>query len=165
MATCASNATDTSFSHDVFETSFGGYNCSFVQEPDQTLFCLICARVLREPQLTDCCGNHYCSSCLKRWLKNSPSCPLCREKNFSTLRDKKTERRVQELEVIFLKSSIVCSYAYFILASCFLILCIFYTSKHAKFRATNSINTPLVCFPDRSVAKRQSEPGKPASLY
>lgn len=117
MATCASNATDTSLSHDVFETSFGGYNCSFVQEPDQTLFCLICARVLREPQLTDCCGNHYCSSCLKRWLKNSPSCPLCREKNFSSLRDKKTERRVQELEVIFLKLSIGCSYAYFVLAS------------------------------------------------
>ena len=117
MATCASNATDTSFSHDVFETSFGGYNCSFVQEPDQTLFCLICARVLREPQLTDCCGNHYCSSCLKKWLKNSPSCPLCREKNFGTLRDKKTERRVQELEV---KSSIGCY-----------MLCIFYTSKHA----------------------------------
>lgn len=107
MATCAPNATDTSFSHDAFEASFGGYNCSFVLEPDQTLFCLICARVLREPQLTDCCGNHYCSSCLKKWLKNSPSCPLCREKNFGTLRDKKTERRVQELEVN-LNASIGC---------------------------------------------------------
>ena len=98
MATCTSN-TDTSLLHDALEASFGGYNCSFMQEPDQTLFCLICARVLREPQLTDCCGNHYCSSCLKKWLENSSSCPLCREKDFNAFKDKKTERRIHGLEV------------------------------------------------------------------
>lgn len=98
MATCTPN-TDTSLLHDALEASFGGYNCSFMQEPDKTLFCLICARVLREPQLTDCCGNHYCSSCLKKWLENSSSCPLCREKDFNAFKDKKTERRIHGLEV------------------------------------------------------------------
>jgi len=77
----------------------GGYNCSFVEEPDSALICLICMRVLRKSQLTDCCGNHYCCSCLKRWLKNSGgTCPLCREK-FGTLRDKKVERSVHGLHV------------------------------------------------------------------
>lgn len=79
----------------------GGYNCSeFVEEPDSVLICLICTRVLRESQLTDCCGNHYCRSCLKRWLKNSGrTCPLCREKKFGILRDKKVERSVHGLHV------------------------------------------------------------------
>ena len=100
MASCAASA-QSSLPSDLLDWSFGGYNCSFLEEPDQTLLCLICSRVLREPELTDCCGNHYCASCLKRWLNNSPSCPLCRENNFSTLRDKKTERVVQSLQVSF----------------------------------------------------------------
>ena len=85
----------------VTDTSLGGYNCSFVEEPDRALVCLICAHVLREPELTDCCGNHYCASCLKRWIESSGGngCPLCRERSFATLRDKKTERAVQELQV------------------------------------------------------------------
>lgn len=86
----------------VLDTSLGGYNCSFVEEPDRALVCLICARVLREPELTDCCGNHYCATCLKHWIESSggnSGCPLCRERRFATLRDKKTERAVQELQV------------------------------------------------------------------
>ena len=98
MATCSAAGADSSF-HEILEKSFGGYNCSFVVEPEASLYCLICARVLCEPELTDCCGNHYCSSCLKRWLENSNSCPLCREKEFVTLRDKKMERNVQGLQV------------------------------------------------------------------
>ena len=82
------------------DSSFGGYNCSFVEEPDQGFFCLVCARVLREPELTDCCGNHYCQSCLKKWLEGSGGgCPLCREREFATLRDKKLERAVHGLHV------------------------------------------------------------------
>ena len=86
----------------VTDTSLGGYNCSFVEEPDRALVCLICAHVLREPELTDCCGNHYCASCLKQWVESSggnSGCPLCRQRRFTTLRDKKTERTVQELKV------------------------------------------------------------------
>lgn len=85
--------------NDTLDISCGGYDCSFVEEPSQSLVCLICTHVLREPELTDCCGNHYCASCLMRWLENARGCPLCRERNFSTLRDKKTERMVHELKV------------------------------------------------------------------
>ena len=100
MASCGARA-ENPLPSDLLDWSFGGYSCSFLEEPDQTLLCLICSRVLREPELTDCCGNHYCASCLKRWLNSSRSCPLCRENDFSTLRDKKTERVVQSLQVSF----------------------------------------------------------------
>ena len=85
--------------NDSLDATFGGYECSFVEEPAQSLLCLICARALREPELTDCCGHHYCASCLRRWLESASSCPLCRKQGFRTLRDKKTERDVHELKV------------------------------------------------------------------
>lgn len=88
------------------DTSCGGYSiCSFVNEPDSALLCPICAHVLREPELTGCCGNHFCASCLKEWVDVATSgpdgsCPLCREKKFTTFRDKKTERAIFELQVL-----------------------------------------------------------------
>ena len=93
-------------SQTVNDTNCGGYSsCSFVNEPDSALICPICTHVLREPELTGCCGNHFCASCLKEWADAATSgpdgsCPLCREKKFTTFRDKKTERAIFELQVL-----------------------------------------------------------------
>lgn len=76
---------------------------SFVDEPDSAFLRPICAHILREPELTGCCGNHFCASCLKEWVdvetSAGGSCPLCREKKFATFRDQKTEKDVLELQV------------------------------------------------------------------
>ena len=93
-------------SQTVNDTNCGGYSsCSFVNEPDSALICPVCTHVLREPELTGCCGNHFCASCLKEWVDVATSgpdgsCPLCREKKFTTFRDKKTERAIFELQVL-----------------------------------------------------------------
>lgn len=79
--------------------TLAGLRCALVGETDSTFACPICSRVLRLPQLTDCCGNHFCTSCLSRWLQVSSSCPLCRQVGFKSIRDKKIERAVQDMEV------------------------------------------------------------------
>ena len=42
--------------------------------------CQICSRVLHDPHLAVCCGQHFCESCLKRWFKKQAkkSYPHCR---------------------------------------------------------------------------------------
>lgn len=30
--------------------------------------------------ITNCCGKSFCKSCLKKWVKSNPSCPMCRVK-------------------------------------------------------------------------------------
>ena len=79
--------------------TLAGLRCTLVGETDSAFACPICSRVLRLPQLTDCCGNHFCTSCLSRWLQMSSSCPLCRQIGFKSIRDKKIERAVQDMEV------------------------------------------------------------------
>ena len=76
-----------------------GLRCAMVSETNASFACPICSRVLRQPQLTDCCGNHFCTACLSRWLQMSSSCPLCRQVGFKSIRDKKIQRTVQDMEV------------------------------------------------------------------
>lgn len=62
--------------------------------------CNICTNVLRDPRLTECCGQHYCESCLTRWLnkKKSKTCPHCREVDFVHIRNKNLKRQIVNLD-------------------------------------------------------------------
>ena len=68
--------------------------------PDHT--CQICMKVLREPQATECCGQHYCKSCLETWFGQSQQgniCPHCRQVNFRYILYKPLQRKIDELMV------------------------------------------------------------------
>ena len=52
---------------------YGGYNHEFVGEVADRYNCQICTKVIREPHLAVCCGQHFCESCLSK-----ESCPHCR---------------------------------------------------------------------------------------
>ena len=56
-------------------------------------------KVLRDPRLTECCGQHYCDSCLKKWLERNNSCPHCRKKDFQNILDKAMIREIKEFKV------------------------------------------------------------------
>ena len=59
-----------------------GYDCQFVDPIPDSLTCLICTLLARDPQQTVCCGKVYCRVCLSE-LKESFSdtkCPQCRKK-------------------------------------------------------------------------------------
>ena len=61
----------------------------------------LCAKVLHDPQLTACCGQHFCKSCLQNWFTkhNRVSCPYCREENINYIVDKSLKRKIDELKV------------------------------------------------------------------
>ena len=59
---------------------YGGHDYSFVCEIPDRLNCNVCTKVLRDPHLAVCCGQHFCESCLNKWFTRhgKESCPHCR---------------------------------------------------------------------------------------
>ena len=59
---------------------YGGHDCKFIGAISDRLNCNICAKVLRDPHLAVCCGQHFCESCLNKWFtrQGKESCPHCR---------------------------------------------------------------------------------------
>lgn len=82
---------------------FGGLDEDFVDAVADTFLCQICAKPLRDPHITKCCGHNFCESCLEKWSKTQrePCCPLCRSvgDEFQHFLDKKTKRAIDTLKV------------------------------------------------------------------
>ena len=74
-----------------------GYQCEFVDNV-KDYECPLCLHVTREPNLTSCCGQHFCHHCIQTAL-SSKLCPFCKEINFMAFLDKKQKRRVLDLKV------------------------------------------------------------------
>ena len=61
--------------------AYGGHEHEFVGEVSDRLICQICTKILRDPHLAVCCGQHFCESCLNKWFdrqRGKQSCPHCR---------------------------------------------------------------------------------------
>lgn len=61
--------------------------------------CPLCLHVMREPTVTDCCGGHFCSSCILTVSGSGKGCPLCRRRTFKTLINKAVERKIADLHI------------------------------------------------------------------
>ena len=59
---------------------YGGHDHQFVCDVPDRFICQICTKVLRDPHLAVCCGQHFCGTCLDRWFtrQDRESCPHCR---------------------------------------------------------------------------------------
>ena len=77
----------------------GGYDYEFVSNPPDELICSICLSVLRDPNLTSCCGNHFCQLCISRIKNERNPCPLCQEQDYAVMLDKFFVRRVKGLKI------------------------------------------------------------------
>ena len=78
----------------------GGYDYPFVSRANTEEYnCPICFLVLREPFLTDCCGHHFCHSCIDSVKHSNQPCPICTKKGFNVMVDRGVERKVRELKV------------------------------------------------------------------
>ena len=75
----------------------GGYDFETVEEVPTKLVCPICKKILREPHLTGCCGQHFCATCLNKQEKQA--CPLCKEKSFNHMLDKSIRGEINELKI------------------------------------------------------------------
>ena len=83
---------------------YGGYDNDFVETvPDRYVCSTVCTKVLRDPHLTSCCGQHFCETCLNYWFEKhrQKSCPHCRAKGsgFNHFLDKKLKREISELKI------------------------------------------------------------------
>ena len=74
----------------------------FVVEPSEDFLCPICSKVLVEPHVTECCGQHFCEQCLTKWFKEQGSviCPHCRSINFAHIRYLPMKRKINDLQVL-----------------------------------------------------------------
>ena len=85
------------------EPVYGGYDNDFVDKVSDRLNCNICTKVLRDPHLAVCCGQHYCESCLKKWFtrQGKETCPHCRAEGaaFNHVIDKSVRSEVIQLKI------------------------------------------------------------------
>lgn len=99
-------------------------------------------QVLDTPHLTDCCGQHYCASCLSTWLTSckSHTCPFCRNKAFNHIHDKHLDRRINELLVCCSNKSHGCGWTG----------CVINLKRHLDSKSTKPcpyllVSCPLQC--------------------
>ena len=78
-----------------------GYDHEFVDEVPQKYICPICMKVLSKARLAECCGQHYCESCLAQWFRSYPKkiCPHCRCVNFQHVVNKEKIREINEFRI------------------------------------------------------------------
>ena len=69
----------------------------FVEQPPKDFFCPVTLAVLLEPYLTQCCGNHLSQETYQSL--QGKNCPVCRERNLISVKDKFHMRRVLTLKV------------------------------------------------------------------
>ena len=89
---------------------YGGYDYEFVDKLDPKFYCLVCQDVLCDPQLTGCCGQHYCASCLEQCdnANYDRRCPHCRTHDYATLPNKPLQREINSLKIYCVNRSLGC---------------------------------------------------------
>lgn len=77
----------------------GGYKCEFVEKPPKLFECPLCSLILREPQLTKCCGRNVCLPCVADMKREGKPCPLCKQKVLTTALNRHQKNMIVELQV------------------------------------------------------------------
>ena len=74
-------------------------NYEFVDKVPEDHQCTICTNILTDPVLTGCCGQLFCASCLKNWLRRQRTCPHCQNANSHFMKDKRMKRAIDSLNI------------------------------------------------------------------
>ena len=88
---------------------YAGRQADFTKSIPDRFYCGICTKVLHDPHLTECCGKHFCGSCLQDWLKKQ-MCPHCRHEKFNLVFNKALKREINELEIRCTKQGLGCQW-------------------------------------------------------
>jgi len=82
-----------------------GYDCYFLSKPDDTLRCMICLGVAREPYQHAVCGKLFCKECIESLLTDD-CCPNCRRAGAPFYPDIKSELAYLEEIVLGKKKTV-----------------------------------------------------------
>ena len=80
-------------------TFTGGFNYKTVGSLPKSLECSICLWIVRDPQLTSCCGHNFCFPCISPIQGDHKPCPLCKEPDFTMFLHKGVAREVNALKI------------------------------------------------------------------
>ncbi len=92
---------------------YGGHEVEFLDCIPDRYKCTVCTRVFKDPELTVCCGQHYCSTCLQKWFKeNKKNCPHCRTEGskFQHVENKSLKSEINELNIYCSNKAQGCSW-------------------------------------------------------
>ena len=94
------------------QVEYGGYDFNFTKPVPDKFYCSICTKALHDPHLTECCGQHFCKSCLEHWFRkeSKTTCPHCRHGNFLHILNKALKREIDELEIQCTKQRVGCQW-------------------------------------------------------
>ena len=76
-----------------------GYQCEFIDSVPEDLYCKKCNLVARKFTITSCCGETFCHCCITDIQEQDKSCPVCGEKEYTTLQQIKYQKRINCLQV------------------------------------------------------------------
>ena len=69
----------------------------YSEDPGEDFCCPICCDVLREPFLTECCGQHFCSDCIAKAKRKVNRCPYCQQEPLNGIIDKYFRRQLKDV--------------------------------------------------------------------
>ncbi len=76
-----------------------GYKCEFIGSVFEDLYCKKCSLVARRLTIADCCGESFCQTCIADTQEQGQPCPVCEEKEFTTIKSVKNQKRINNLQV------------------------------------------------------------------
>ncbi len=92
---------------------------TFVDPLPDKYKCEICKNLLRQPHVTECCGQHFCEECLEKAAseinpahnhqKIGTKCPHCRHSSFHHIRYLPFKRDIDSMKVYCLRKSSGCN--------------------------------------------------------
>lgn len=71
----------------------------FLDGPSKHWSCPICLELLKDPFLTECCGNHFCDRCINNVKRQRNVCPLCKACPIKGITDKHIKREINEAQI------------------------------------------------------------------
>ena len=71
----------------------------FIEDLPQEFFCPVTFELLRDPQLTTCCGHLLSRRVVTKLQQEGKPCPMCKDPSFPSVPNKHFKRKVDELKV------------------------------------------------------------------
>ena len=71
----------------------------FIEDLSQDFFCPVTFELLRDPQLTTCCGHLLSRRVVTKLQQEGKPCPMCKDPSFPSVPNKHFKRKVEELKV------------------------------------------------------------------